>query len=296
MDSNRTDPTAAAAAPGDVTFAFVKALAADLSSGRLEVPGFPDVVTRVRRALSLEDVTAEKLSRVIAADPALTAWVLDLANSAAFNASGSRISTLQRAIARVGFNIIRVAAMSFAMSQVRRHMAFRSIAAPLDALWQRTVATSAASLAISRRFAGVRADEALLAGVLSSIGRLYLLVRSRDFPGLFESEGAYESVADQWHVEIAKAVLENWQMPAVIVDAVHRQDDRDYEHEGPADMTDALILATVLVERGLRWPAEDAGIAALPATRCSALVPGHWRAIEDEIAVEIGEMLVALGA
>lgn len=280
----------------DGTFEFVQALAADLSRGRLEMPGFPAAALRVRQAIAEEGVAADKLSRVIAADPALTARVLGLANSAALNPGGVRVTSLQRAITRVGLNIVRVAAMSFAMTQVRQHAELESVAKPLDALWQRTTNTSAAVFVVSKRLSGVPADEALLAGVLSSIGRLYLLTRSRALPRLFASPAACESIAAQWHAEVAKAVLENWDMPAAVVDAVHLQDDRDYEHDGPADMTDALILANVLVENDLRWPAEEAASPGLPAARRAQFGAEDWDTIQAEIAAELGALRSALGS
>ncbi len=64
-------------------FAFVQALAAELSTGKVELPSFPDIAMRVRQVLADETVTPEKVVRVVGSEPALAARLLQLANSAA---------------------------------------------------------------------------------------------------------------------------------------------------------------------------------------------------------------------
>ncbi len=78
------------------------------------------MATRVRRALTNEQVDVELVVRIISAEPALAARLLQLANSVALNPNGKRISELRGAVSRIGFNMARSAAIAFAMSQLRR--------------------------------------------------------------------------------------------------------------------------------------------------------------------------------
>ena len=113
--------TATATSSNDsVEFAFVSALAKEMSAGKIELPGFPDIAIRVRRALQDEEVSAEKLVRVIGAEPSLTARLLQLANSAAINRGGARINDLRTAITRVGFTLVRSSSIALAMSQLEK--------------------------------------------------------------------------------------------------------------------------------------------------------------------------------
>jgi HD-like signal output (HDOD) protein len=50
-----------------------------------------------------------------------------------------------------------------------------------------------------------------------------------------------------WHANIAKALLENWEMSEEVVAAVHQHEDLEYAHEGETDLADVLILANLLV-------------------------------------------------
>ena len=66
--------TETAGAPGEGgAFEFVQALARELSSGRIELPSFPDVAVRVQRALADEDVRPDTVVRLIGSEPALAA-------------------------------------------------------------------------------------------------------------------------------------------------------------------------------------------------------------------------------
>jgi hypothetical protein len=71
-------------------FAFVQALAAELSKGKVDLPSFPDIALKVRRVLADEEVSQEKVVRVVGSEPALAARLMQIANSAAINFTGSR--------------------------------------------------------------------------------------------------------------------------------------------------------------------------------------------------------------
>src|SRR5262245_48011237 len=99
---------------------LVEALTVELAGEKIDLPSFPDVATRVRRALTNEEVDVEQVVRIVSAEPALAARLLQLANSAALNPNGKRLADLRAAVSRIGFNMARSAAIAFAMSQLRR--------------------------------------------------------------------------------------------------------------------------------------------------------------------------------
>lgn len=244
----------AAAAPGEGgAFEFVQALARELSSGRIELPSFPDVAIRVQRALADGDVRPDTIVRLGGSEPALAAWVLRMSNSAALNVSGRQVNDLRTAITRLGFNVVRSAAVSFAMSQLTRAEELKGLEQPLSQLWKRSTLVAAMSNVVAKKFARVNPDTALLAGLLHGIGRLYLLTRARNFPALFGDAAAYGQVVSDWHTNVAKAILENWEMADEIVDAVHGHDQVFREHDGPPDLTDVLLVGDLLASFH-EWP------------------------------------------
>ena len=169
-------PASAAAGNPDV-FAFVQALAAELSKGKVELPSFPDIALRVRQVLADDEVTQEKVGRVVGSEPMLAARLLQIANSAAINFSGRPITELRSAIARLGFNMVRSAAIAFAMSQLKKSEDLKGLEKPLEDLWRQTSAVAAMSYVVAKRFSRVNPDTAMLAGLLHGIGKLYILSR-----------------------------------------------------------------------------------------------------------------------
>jgi HD-like signal output (HDOD) protein len=227
-------------------FAFVQALAAELSSGKVELPSFPDIAMRVRQVLSDDMVSPEKVVRVVGSEPALAARLLQLANSAAMNFSGKPVTDLRTAVARMGFNMVRSAAIAFAMSQLKNVDALKGLEKPLEVLWTRSASVAAMSHAVARRLAKVNADTALLAGLLHGIGQLYILTRTSKYPKLFENEAVYHNIVRDWHSSIAKALLENWGIADEIVDAVGNYEDIGRTHTGPTDLTDVLTVGYLM--------------------------------------------------
>jgi HD-like signal output (HDOD) protein len=228
-------------------FAFVQALAAELSKGKVDLPSFPDIALRVRQVLADDEVSPDKVVRVVGSEPALAARLMQIANSAAINFTGKPITELRTAIARMGFNMVRSAAIAFAMSQLKKVDSLKGLEQPLDELWQRSAAVAAMSHAVARRFSRVNPDTAMLAGLLHGIGKLYILTRSSRHPALFANEAAaYNSIVRDWHAPVAKALLENWEMAEEIIVAVSEHEDFAREHAGPPDLTDALTVGHLL--------------------------------------------------
>src|SRR5688572_14959607 len=165
---------------------LIAALEVELAGEKVDLPSFPDVAMRVRKALTNDQVAVEQVVRVVSAEPALAARLMQLANSAALNPGGKRLTDLRTAISRIGFNMARSATIAFAMSQLRRAEAYRGLEAPLTELWRTSAHVAAVSHAIARRFTSLNPDTALLAGLLHGVGKLYLLTRVARYPGLLE--------------------------------------------------------------------------------------------------------------
>jgi HD-like signal output (HDOD) protein len=229
-----------------LAFEFVAALASELSGTKIDLPSFPDVAIRVRRALGDEKTTVDQVVRIVGSEPALAARLLKMSNSAALNRSGRQITELRTAIARMGYNMVRSAAISFAMAQIRASAGLKGLEKPLAELWRSSTYVAAFCYVLARNHTQRNADEAFLAGLLHGVGRLYILTRTPRFPGLLGDPASLDEINRNWHANIAKAVLENWELTDELVEAVHAQDDIAYQHEGVADLTDILVCANMM--------------------------------------------------
>src|ERR1700761_3719814 len=148
---------------GNVAFNFVQALAAELSGGKIELPGFPHIVMRVQKVLNDERADANRIVKVLGSEPVLAAQIIRMANSAALNTSGSAVSDLRAAVSRVGLDTVRSATISFAIRQLQGAPALRGMENQLGMLWKRSVLVASLSCVIARKHTNINPDTALLA-------------------------------------------------------------------------------------------------------------------------------------
>jgi HD-like signal output (HDOD) protein len=232
----------------DVAFTFVQALAAELSGGKVELPGFPHIVTQVQRVLSDDTADAARIVRVIGSDPVLAAQLVRMANSAALNPGRTPIIDLKAAVGRVGLDTVRTATIAFAVQQLREAPALKGLEKQLGVLWRHSVQVSALSFAVARRLTTVNPDSALLAGLLQGIGKLYILTRASRHRSLFADPLTYQTIEHDWHLSIAAALLENWGIADEIVQAVHESENFERESRGAPVLADVLVVATLLAD------------------------------------------------
>ncbi len=293
MNSPARDTSAQAGNPE--VFAFVQALAAELSEGKVELPSFPDVALRVRQVLSDDEVSQEKVVRVVGSEPMLAARLLQIANSAAINFSGRAITDLRSAIARLGFNMVRSAAIAFAMSQLKKSADLKGLERPLEDLWQRSAEVAAMSYVVGKRFSRVNPDTAMLAGLLHGIGKLYILTRAGKYPLLVADEAIYNSIERDWHSSIAKALLENWEMAEEIVHAVSEYEDLGRKLAGPPDLTDVLTVSHLLSSFKDHPETLDLNMQDVAACRRMQIDAAGYRKLIEESQHEIDALRDALG-
>jgi len=248
-------------------FQFVQALAAELSKGAVEIPGFPAIVSRVRQVLADESASAERVARVVGADPVLAARLLKLANSVAVLGTGRPATDLRTAVSRVGLNSVRSTTHAHAVRILGQSDSLRGLEKPLEVLAQQTGQVASLCHVIAQRYTRVPPDVAMLAGLLHSCGRLYLLARASGHRGLFADAHAYRSVERDWHLSVAVALLENWNVPDEIVHAVAESEDQGREPRGAPSLTDVLMLALAI---GRHATQPDALEARLHETKCLA--------------------------
>ena len=276
-------------------FAFVQALASELSRGKVDLPSFPDIALRVRKVLADEEVSQEQVVRVVGSEPALAARLMQIANSAALNFTGKPITDMRTAINRMGHNMVRSAAIAFAMSQLKKVDSLKGLEKPLDDLWKSSAAVAAMSHAVAKRYSKVNPDTGMLAGLLHGIGKLYILTRSSKHPALFADTSTYNQIVRDWHSPVAKALLENWDMAEEIVNAVSDYEDMERAHSGPVDLTDVLTVGNLLAAFKEHPESLEINMHDVAACKRMNIDRASYEKLLDESETEIDALRQALG-
>jgi HD-like signal output (HDOD) protein len=276
-------------------FAFVQTLALEMSAGKIEIPSFPDVAVRVRKVLADENCSAVHVARVVSAEPAMAAKLLQMANSAALNPNGSKITELKSAIARIGLSNVRSASLAYAMDQIKNAKELAPLRKPLHDLWERSVKVAAMSFVVARSWTKVNADQAMLAGLMHGMGRVYILTRAVKHPELFADPTAYHQIVRDWNAQVAKAVLESWEISPDIINAVEHYEDLDRPGVGAADLTDVLTIANVLVSFHQDPAALEMRLKETSATVRLGVTTESIQKVLEETTGELSSLRSALG-
>lgn len=249
----------------DPGFEFVASLCAELDENALDLPAFPDVALRVKKALADPDISAEQIARVVGSDPVFSARLLKVANSAMLNAAGAQIKDLRLAIMRLGFNMAYNIAVSIAVEQVMNASTVDKLHPYFVDLWHHSVQVAAYSYVIADKMTKINPDEAMLAGLLHDIGKYYILTRIEKFPQLFDEPEALESIVRDWHTAVGRSILDAWNFSEEIAVSADEHECLDRAHFGPADLTDVVIVANLFSHRQNLDQISDLNPKAIPA-------------------------------
>ncbi len=220
----------------------------EFAAGYVHLPSFPDVVLLVQHVLNDDRVDVEQIVQAVNVEPLLATQVLRIANSATFDSAARQIRDMPMAVQRIGNPMVRAAALSFGVQQLRNSEEMRRLRDRISAQWRRGVVVGAISKALSTQMRMASPDTALFAGLLHVMGRLYVLTRLNRTPWLLDQPGLAERLMDQLGGYAGSALLETWQMPAEITSAVADYGNPERDLTGQIGLTDLLAGGTVLAD------------------------------------------------
>ncbi len=281
--------------PAPVAFEFVRSLANELSAGRLDLPSFPEIAVRIRKVLADSKSSIEQIVRIVGSEPALAARLLRIANSASLNRSGRPVTELRTAISRIGHNMVRSASLSFSMNQMRHDKKLAAFRHHLNDLWERSTSVAAYCYVLARNFSRVNPDEALLTGMMHGIGKLYILTRALEHPGLFSGDAELNEIINDWHASIGKAILENWEFPEAMAQAVGNQEDSARDDDGAADLADVVAVSILIASRGMDIAGLEIALQGHPGAARLGLDETKTLSVMQDSAAEVNALAQALG-
>ena len=202
-----------------------------------EIATLPQVAARVMEVASDPKSGALELKEAMEIDAALSSRVLRCVNSSAY-ATSERITSLQHAVAFLGFKEVRNLAMTASVSKL-----FTGDVAIGDyqrgALWRHLVSVGICGRLIAQRVDIVEPEEAFLAGLLHDIGIVladqYL---NEFFVEVIESLSDDSSLSDVEnevigfnHARLGGKLAETWRFPRPTADAILHHHDSS-RHKG----------------------------------------------------------------
>lgn len=237
----------------EATLQFVVQLGSDLDKGEFDLPPFPDTALKVQECVRDPDTDIRSLAAIVATEPALAARLMRMANSALMHRGSFEVMDIPTAISRVGMDMVQNAAVSFATREAFKMPPGNPCVNELKNLRRTSVKAAAIAYLLANHVRSVRKpDEAMLAGLLNSVGKFYIFTKAGDHPGLFADRKALDQLVAQWHTGVARAIVESWQFPETIALAVDEQELKDRDRTGTADLSDLLFVANLIARAGIQ--------------------------------------------
>jgi len=209
------------------------------------LPSVPQIITEVSQLLDSDRTSATDLCKVISQDQGIVAKILAVANSPLYGLP-RRVSTIEFAVVIIGFEHIRNILVALSLVE-----AFKSKNSPnwdQNAYWIHSLLTATAAKRIADDLHYPKSGEVFTAGLLHDLG-LVIINRhmNKDFKKIIELVdkeqmryyNAEETVLGYTHEDIGGFLLERWNFPPYITEAV-------LFHHTPSLAEKGKILASLI--------------------------------------------------
>ena len=213
------------------------------------MPAAPQILAQLGKLLVGMEASLDDISDLLKRDPALTARIIRIANSVAYN-TGSPFASIEDALARVGFvEVYRLSGFAAIDKMVGTALVRYGVSGAQ--LRENSLLTALGMEALAGP-AGCDPRAAYTAGLLRSIGKIALerLTRDRAYAAEITAEGPLA----EWELafvgltncEAAAVILEEWRFEQTTTFAIRDH----YAPTGPEPLAYLLNLAAGAAERG----------------------------------------------
>lgn len=239
----------------EVATRLLDQVARELSAPDVVFPTSFEVTMRVQALLKDPDISINRLTDLIRAEPLLSTKIITYANSAALRGIGKDIEDLHPAILRVGLDVVRSVSYTVAMQQLTRSMDMMPFQDLSDRIWMHSLAVAAVARQLARK-ARLNPEKAFHLGVVHDIGAFYLLFRCAVDSVLTLDHDRLLELLFEWHDGIGHALLSAMGQPDELLNPVQ-------DHEAAVvigklnSWTDVLVAADILGCRIEDWVPEE---------------------------------------
>jgi putative nucleotidyltransferase with HDIG domain len=253
-----------------------------------------DVLAQVIAECDNAQASVSSLSRLMAADQALAAMVLKLANSAYYGYA-RRIESLPDAVVLLGFSSVKNLAITASITRLLAP-GRDDLSSVREQLFEHSLCTAACAKVIGRN-QRISGDKAFLAGLLHDLGTIVLVCSARERYAELVQAAADRGVRPELveldvlgfgHAELGARAAAEWQFPQQLCEAIR------FHHEPALCEGDARLVRVVHAADWLseKMRAED-GVAPFEADPevFAALIGDQAAQIEAEALETFDETL-----
>lgn len=198
----------------------------DLVKGVVKLITLPEIYIRVTQVLEDPYHNAKQLGEIIGHDPALTARILRIVNSAYYSLA-TKIELVSRAVSIIGEDDLRN--LVLATSAVDTFKRIPNQLVDIDLFWRHSVHTGIVSRLLSRHCNILHGERLFVAGMLHDIGKLVLYFKEPELSQQVlmeaaETDGqlfnAEKKIIGFTHGDVGAALIEAWKLSDTLREVV----------------------------------------------------------------------------
>lgn len=215
--------------------ALLTILVEKIQTDSLVLPTLPEIAIKIREAADDPEANLMAMAEVIAQDPALSARMVKVANSA-FMGRSVKVETLNQAVTRIGLRQIKNIATAIAMEQlfVSKNELVREY---MDKSWQKTVNVASVSMAVMKfwleknKHESLNLDTLTLVALVHSIGVLPILTEAERHEEVFANPSFLEAAIKKMAGKLGGAIMRSWEFTGEFVEVAENWNNLDYQTE-----------------------------------------------------------------
>jgi len=260
------------------------------------LPTPPTVFAQVNKVINNPNTSAYQIGAIIAEDPALSAKILKLTNSAFYGLSRT-VTSVKQAIVILGLDVVKSLVLSASVFETfsKRNTIDKNF---LDQFWRHSLLVAFMSRIISRtkNFPSfLEAEESFSAGLLHDIGKLVILTHlPEDFAKIKAARANSPNAAASFleeqvlgfdHAAVGSYLCRKWNLPEHLTQSIQF-------HHSPQENLENISTQIIHISDYLAWKSEETELGDSSYSQTIPLCQQSWSMLGLEVGQQ--EQLIQL--
>ncbi len=213
----------------------------DLISGNLTLPSLPSVAQRIQQAFASKSVDTDVICTIIQSDPAITAKLIMIANSALYR-TRAQIESLHQAVVRLGLETTRKQVMTYAVRDLFQGKSVE-MKQQMQKLWKHSQHVACLSRLMANHLEGFDVEQAQLAGLVHDLGEVAILQYAQQDEEMLANKDLLMEAVSKLRPQITGMLLNQWKFSDVFV-TVGEECENWFRNPGDEpDLCDLVLIA-----------------------------------------------------
>ena len=213
----------------------------DMISGNLSLPSLPSVAQRIQQAFAEDSVNAESICTIIQSDPAITAKLIMISNSALYRGQ-AQIESLQQAVVRLGLETTRKQVMTYAVKELFQSKT-SGMKAQMQKLWKHSQHVASMCRLLAGHLEGFDLEQAQLAGLIHDLGEIAILQYAQQNEELRDNPELLLNAVESLRPQITGMLLNQWNFGPEFVTVGEECEDWFRNPSDTPDLCDLVLIA-----------------------------------------------------